>query len=111
MKSITGDIRVEEVFVEDGFTAIDETLDVLAVVDEKEQKRQRAAEVLPVFNVEVGAAVDVKFGGKFHLREILIDASIVETVAEVGTEFTEDGIVFGKFHGVCSSLSLESYRF
>ena len=107
MKSITGDIRVKKVFVEDGFTAIDETLDVLAVVDEKEQKRQRAAEVLPLFNVKVGAAVDVEFSGKFHLGEVLVNASLVEAVTEVGTKFAEAGIIFGKSHGVCSSLSLK----
>ncbi len=44
----------------------------------------------------------MKFGGEFHLREILIDASIVETVAEVGTEFTEGGIIFGKGYSVDS---------
>ena len=107
VESTTGDIRVKKVFVEDGFTTIDEALEVFAVVDEEEKECQRAAEILPVFNVEVGAAVDVKFSGKFHLREVLVNAGFVETVAEVGTEFAEAGIIFGKSHGVCSSLSLK----
>ena len=106
-KSTAWDIRVEEVFVEDELAAIDETLDVFAVVNEEEKERQRAAEILPVFNVEVGTAVDVEFGSEFHLGEVLVNAGFVETVTEVGTEFAEAGIIFGKSHGVCSSLSLK----
>ena len=61
------DIRVEEIFIEDGLAAINKALNIFAVVGEKEQQRQCATEAFSMLNVEVGAAINVELSCKFKL--------------------------------------------
>ena len=61
------DIRVEEIFIEDGLAAINKALNIFAVVGEKEQKRQCATEAFSMLNVVVGAAINVELSCKFKL--------------------------------------------
>ena len=96
-----------EIPVEDFSASINNSRDVLAMIAEVSKKRQSTTEILLMFNIQIGAAVNAQIVGKFHLRQMEFFASISKTLSKELTEFAETRIVFCDFHGNQTSLSLQ----
>ena len=96
-----------EIPVEDFSASINNSRDVLAVIAEVSKKRQSTTEILLMFNIQIGAAVNAQIVSKFHLRQMESFASISKTLSKELTEFAETRIVFCDFHGNQASLSLK----
>ena len=59
-----------EIPVEDFSASINNSRDVLAMIAEVSKKRQSTTEILLMFNIQIGAAVNAQIVGKFHLRQM-----------------------------------------
>ena len=96
-----------EIPVEDFSASINNSRDVLAMIAEVSKKRQSTTEILLMFNIQIGAAVNAQIVGKFHLRQMEPFVSISKTLSKELTEFAETRIVFCDFHGNQTSLLLQ----
>ena len=96
-----------EIPIEDFSASINNSRNVLAMIAEVSKKRQSTTEILLMFNIQIGAAVNTQIVGKFHLRQMEFFASISKTLSKELTEFAETWIVFCDFHGNQTSLSLK----
>lgn len=97
--------------IKDASAFIEDIQRVITKVAQVCQQRHSAAQVFPVFNVEVRTSVDAKVKSEFHLCQAEAVAGEQETFGEEGTQGAEAGIVFGSFHGRQTSLSLELLKF
>jgi hypothetical protein len=100
-----------EILIKDASAFIEDIQRVITEVAQVCQQRHGAAQVFPVFNVEVRTSVNAKVKGEFHLCQAEAVTGEQETFGEEGAQGAEAGIVFGRFHGRQTSLSLELLKF
>ena len=88
-----------EMLIKDASAFIEDAQRVITEVAQVCQQGHGAAQVFPVFNVEVRTSVNAKVKSEFHLCQAEAVAGKQETFGEEGAQFAEAGIVLGNFHG------------